>query len=191
VTYIPEARPRRVVRANAARTAARTSAAQGITDLGGVAAAAVPGGCREAEERLAAARTSRAHRQSRLRTFLNQRNEAVGAALTGGVPAAAVAATTGLKLTEIKKIGRAYADSYDPDLSREQHIAGLSALAEELQTIENEKESAERQLRADVVDVLQSGKMDVFRIAALTAVTAERLRELTRGTGLRAKEFRA
>jgi hypothetical protein len=176
VTYIPEARPRRIRPINAARI----HAARGRSDLGGVAVAAAPGGCPEVEERLAAARTSRAHRQSRLRALLNQRNEAIGAALMGRVPAAAIAAATGLKLTEIRKIGRAYADSYAPD---------LSGLVEELRAIEDEKESAERQLRADVVDVLRSGKMDVFRIAALTAVTAERLRELTRGTGLRAEKF--
>ncbi|HKS02701.1 MAG TPA: hypothetical protein VJS86_13590, partial [Arthrobacter sp.] len=176
MTYVPEARPRR---------AARISAAQGRTALGGAAVGGVASGYPEVEERLAAARMSRAHRQSRLRTLLNQRNEAIGAALTGRVPAAAIAATTGLKLTEIKKIGRAYSDSYAPDFSREQHLAGLAALAEQLRAVEDEKESAERQLRADVVDVLRSGKMDVFRIAALTAVTAERLRELTRGTGLR------
>ncbi|APX01239.1 MULTISPECIES: hypothetical protein [Arthrobacter] len=182
MTYVPEARPRRAV---------RISAAQGRTALGGAAVGAVASGYTEAEQRLAAARMSRAHRQSRLRTLLNQRNEAIGAALTGRVPAAAIAATTGLKLTEVKKLGRAYSDSYAPDLSREQHVAVLSALAEQLRAVEEEKESAERQLRADVVDVLRSGKMDVFRIAALTAVTAERLRELTRGTGLRTENFRA
>ncbi|MFE4541486.1 hypothetical protein [Arthrobacter sp. NPDC056727] len=183
MTYVPEARPRRAAR----NKAARNSAAQGRTALGGEA----PGGCPEAEERLAAARMSRAHRQSRLRTLLTQRNEAIGAALTGRVPAAAIAGTTGLKVTEVKKIARAYSDSYAPEFSREQHVAGLSALAEQLRTVEEEKASAERQLRTDVVDVLRSGKMDVFRIAALTAVTAERLRELTRGTGLRTENFRA
>jgi hypothetical protein len=190
VTYVPEDRPRRVIRVDPARvsdaqiSAARITAAQGRTAVGGTVVGA-------AEQRLAAARMSRAHRQSRLRTLLNQRNEAVGAALTGRVPAAVIAATTGLKLTEVKKIGRAYSDSYFPDLSREQHVAVLSALADELRTVEEEKERAERQLRADVVDVLRSGKMDVFRIAALTAVTAERLRELTRGTGLRTENFRS
>lgn len=192
MTYVPEARPRRVARVNAARgRTAVGGAALGSVAPGSVASGRAASGYPEAEQRLAAARMSRAQRQSRLRTLLNQRNEAVGAALTGRVPVAAIAATTGLKLTEVKKIARAYSDSYAPDLSREQHVAGLTAVAERLRTVEEEKESAERQLRADVVDVLRSGKMDVFRIASLTAITAERLRELTRGTGLRAENFRA
>lgn len=192
MTYIPEARPRRVSRGDTARMdGARISVAQGRTARSGTGLAGVPGGYPEAEERLAAARMSRAHRQSRLRTLLSQRNEAIGAALTGRVPASAIATATGLKLTEIKKLGRAYPDAYYPEVSREQHVAGLSALAEELRTVEQEKESAERQLRDDVVDALRSGKMDLFRIAALTAITADRLRELTRGSGLRTQNFHA
>jgi adenine/guanine phosphoribosyltransferase-like PRPP-binding protein len=166
VTYIPDARPRRRI--------APPRHADGNPEL---------------ERRLAQEKAARAHRQSRIRALLSRRNEAVAAAVAGGVPAAAVAAATGLKITEVKKTGKAFAESYVPDLSREQHVAGLAALAEQLQAVIAEKESAERQLRADVVDVLRSGEMDVFRIAALTAVTADRLRELTRGTGLRAEAF--
>jgi len=142
------------------------------------------------ERRLAQEKAARAHRQSRVRALLSRRNEAVAAAVAGGVPASAVAAATGLKVTEVKKTGRAFSESYVPGLSREQHVAGLVALADQPQTVIEEKDSAERQLRADVVQVLRSGEMDIFRIAALTAVTADRLRELTRGTGLRAEAFR-
>ncbi|MFE4833868.1 hypothetical protein ACFRAU_04205 [Arthrobacter sp. NPDC056691] len=165
MTYIPDARPRR--RAAPPRINATP----------------------EVERRLSQEKAARAHRQSRIRALLSRRNEAVAAAVAGGVPAAAVSAATGLKITEVKKTAKAFSESYVPELSREQHVAGLAALAEQLQTVIEAKESAERQLRADVVDVLRSGTMDVFRIAALTAVTADRLRELTRGTGLRSENF--
>jgi adenine/guanine phosphoribosyltransferase-like PRPP-binding protein len=85
--------------------------------------------------RLAQEKAARAHRQSRIRALLSQRNEAVAAAVAGGVPAAAVAAATGLKITEVRKMGRAFSESYFPDLSREQHLAGLAVLAEQLQAV--------------------------------------------------------
>jgi hypothetical protein len=186
VTYIPEARRRRV--AAPQRVNVPPGHAGSARPVSGGDASA--GGNADLERRLSQEKAARAHRQSRLRALLSQRNEAVAAAVAGGVPAEAVAAATGLKITEVRKIGRAFSESYFPDLSRGQHLAGLAALAEQLQTVLEEKESADRKLRADVVEVLRSGEMDVFRIAALTAVTADRLRELTRGTGLRAQTFR-
>jgi hypothetical protein len=180
VTYIPDARPRRRVAAE------RTNAAPARA----ASARAASGGIPDLERRLAQEKAARAHRQSRLRGLLGRRNESVAAAVAGGVQAAAVAAATGLKITEVKKTAKAFSDSHVPELTREQHVALLAALAEQLRTVIEEKESADRQLRADVVDTLRSGEMDVFRIAALTAITADRLRELTRGTGLRSENFR-
>lgn len=113
----------------------------------------------------------------------------MAAALTDRVSVATVASATGLKLTEVKKIGKGYSE-YVSGVSREQHVAGLVAITNQLLKNMNDKVSAERQFRADVVEALRGGQMDVFRVAALTAVTAERLRELTRGTGLRAEAFR-
>jgi hypothetical protein len=181
MTYLPDARPRRRV------AQPRINASQVRGDS---ARTASSGDDRDLERRLSQEKAARAHRQSLIRVLLSRRNEAVAAAVAGGVPAAAVAAATGLKITEVRKTGRAFSESHIPGLSREQHVAGLVALAEQLQRVIEEKERAERQLRADVVQVLRSGEMDIFRIAALTAVTADRLRELTRGTGLRAEAFR-
>lgn len=186
MTYIPDARPRRRVAPQ------RTNALQGTNPAPARAASvgAASGGTLDLERRLAQEKAARAHRQSRLRGLLGRRNEAVAAAVAGGVQTAAIAAATGLKITEVKKTAKAFSESYVPDLPREQHVALLAALAKQLQMVIEEKESADRQLRADVVDVLRNGEMDVFRIAALTAVTADRLRELTRGTGLRSENFR-
>ncbi|KRE68675.1 hypothetical protein ASG92_02130 [Arthrobacter sp. Soil736] len=115
----------------------------------------------------------------------------MAAALTARVPVAAIAAITGLKLTDVKKIGKGHSDSYVAGVSREQHLAGLAEIAGQLLEAVEEKATAERKFRADVVEALRSGQLDVFRIAALTAVTAERLREITRGTGLRGEAFRS
>jgi hypothetical protein len=177
VTYIPEARPRRRV------TTPRRLDGSGrrVTS---------PAGNPALERRLAQEKAARAERQSRIRALLSRRNEAVAAAIVGGVPVAAVSATSELKLTEVRKIAGAFSESYNPELSREQLLAELDALAEQLRTVNDEKERAERQLRADIVAVLRTGEMDIFRIAALTAVTTDRLREITRGTGLRSQAFR-
>lgn len=176
MVYIAEARSRRQAasgRGLPARTRSET-----------------PGSDPGLERRLAEARVSRAHRQSRIRTLLNQRNAAVAAALTGGVPVARIAAATGLRLTDVRNIGEGYSDYYGSGISREQHVTGLAAIAGELEKIKEERDRAERQFSADVVEALRGGRIDVFRVAALTAVTAERLRELTRGAGLRADAFR-
>lgn len=175
MAYIAEARPRRIAPARGTEVRRRSEA---------------PAGNPDAERRLSEARVSRAHRQSRLRTLLNQRNEAVAAAVTEGVPVAKIAAITGLRLTDVKKIGQCYAESYVSGVSREQHVDGLRDIAEQLVRLTDEKSAAERQFREDVVRVLRGGQMDVFRVAALTAVTAERLREITRGAGIRSEAFR-
>lgn len=176
MTYIAEARPRRTPATRGGQVRRRSE---------------TPAGNPALERRLSDARVSRAHRQSRVRTLQNHRNEAVAAALTARVPVAAIAAITGLKLTDVKKIGKGHSDSYVAGVSREQHLAGLAEIAGQLLEAVEEKATAERKFRADVVEALRSGQLDVFRIAALTAVTAERLREITRGTGLRGEAFRS
>lgn len=176
MVYIAESRPRRKA-ASARGVPARTRAETPGSDPG-------------LERRLAEVRVSRAHRQSLIRTLLNQRNAAVAAALTGGVPLARIAAATRLRLADIRRIGDGYSEYYGSGISREQHIAALAAIAGELEEIREERDRAERQFCADVVEALRGGNIDVFRVAALTAVTAERLRELTRGAGLRAEAFR-
>lgn len=175
MTYIAEGRPRRTPAARGGQVRRRSE---------------TPAGNLALEQRLSDARVSRAHRQSRVRTLLNHRNEAVAAASAARVPVAAIAAATGLKLTDVKKIGSGYSDSHVAGASREQHLAGLAEIAGQLLEAVEEKAAAEGQFRADVVEALRSGQADVFRIAALTAVTAERLREITRGAGLRGEAFR-
>ena len=120
---------------------------------------------------------------------LNQRNTAVAAALAGGVPVARIAAATRLRPTDVRSLGEGYADDYGAGVSRDQHVAALAVIAGELEKITEERDHAERRFSGEVVEALRGGHFDIFRIAALTAVTAERLRELTRGAGLRADVF--
>ncbi|MFE4196720.1 hypothetical protein ACFRJ9_12700 [Paenarthrobacter sp. NPDC056912] len=132
------------------------------------------------ELRLAESRVSRARIDSHVRSLLGRRNEAIAAALADKVSLAAVAAVVGIRAANVKRLGGAYQDLHYSGAHQEWHLAGLVALVRQLEAAMGDKEQCVERLRSDVLKGLESGRMDVFRVAALTALPAERIRELMR-----------
>jgi hypothetical protein len=155
VTYVAEARPRR----RKARHEPRRNAL---------------------ERRLSQSRVTRARVDSHVRLLLGRRNEAIGAALADKVPLATVSKIVGIRASDVKRLGGAYQDLDFSGFPEEWHIAVLSAAVRRLDRALAEKQRSVHELRADVLVGLEQGGMDLFRIAALTALPAERIRELIR-----------
>lgn len=158
MTYVAEARPRRRPAAHRPR----------LSSL---------------ELRLTGSRVSRARIDSHVRTLLGRRNEAIAAALADKVSLAAVSAVVGIRATDVKRLGGAYQDLHFSGVQPEWHLSGLVAIVRQLEDALQDKERGVERLRVDVLEGLESGRMDIFRVAALTALPADRIRELIRATG--------
>ncbi|MGP0223251.1 hypothetical protein [Paenarthrobacter sp. NCHU4564] len=155
MTYVAEARPRRRTTAHKPR----------LTSL---------------ELRLTESRVSRARIDSHVRMLLSRRNEAIAAALADKVSPAAVSAVVGIRATDVKRLGGAYQDLHFSGAQQDWHLAGLSAIVRQLNAALEDKDKCVQQLRRDVLAGLQKGSLDIFRVAALTSLPAERIRELIR-----------
>ncbi|MFF1831825.1 hypothetical protein [Paenarthrobacter sp. NPDC058040] len=155
MTYVAEARPRRRISAGARRHS-------------------------PLESRLLASRVSRARIDSHVRMLLNRRNEAIAAALADKVSLAAVSAVVGIRATDVKRLGGAYQDLHFSGAQQEWHLSVLAAIVRQLEGAMEDKERSVERLRSDVLEGLETGRLDVFRIAALTSLPAERIRELIR-----------
>ncbi|MBT8160908.1 MULTISPECIES: hypothetical protein [Arthrobacter] len=155
MTYVAEARPRRET----------IPAKRRLTPL---------------ELRLAESRASRARADSLVRSLLNKRNETIAAALADKVSLSAISTVVGIRAADVKRLGGAYRDHHYPGAEPAVHLARLAAIVRQMDEALEHKESCLRRLRGDALKGLQSGLMDVFRIAALTSLPAERVRELIR-----------
>ncbi|MDI2034172.1 hypothetical protein [Paenarthrobacter nitroguajacolicus] len=155
MTYVAEARPRRRI------TPAKPS-------LGRL------------ELRLSQSRVTRARIDSHVRSLLGRRNEAIATALADKVPLAAVAEVVGIRAADVKRLAGAYQELHYSGAQHQWHLAGLTATVRQLAAALEEKDECIRRLRDDVMEGLESGRLDVFRAAALTALPTDRIRELTR-----------
>ncbi|MFJ4171444.1 hypothetical protein ACIPY3_18225 [Paenarthrobacter sp. NPDC089714] len=136
------------------------------------------------EVRLTGSRVSRGRIDSHIRTLLGHRNEAIAAALADKVSLAAVSAVVGIRAADVKRLGGAYQDLHFSGAQQEWHLSGLQAVVRQLDAALEEKERSVESLRRDVVEGLEAGHLDIFRIAALTSLPAERIRELIRPVAL-------
>lgn len=132
------------------------------------------------EMRLSESRVTRACIDSRVRTLLSQRNEAIAAALADKVSLSAISTVVGIRATDVKRIGGAYQDLHFSGNRHDWHLTRLSAIVRQLDAALEDKEQSAQKLRCDVLEGLESGRLDIFRVAALTALPAERIRELMR-----------
>lgn len=132
------------------------------------------------ELRLSESRVWRARIDSHVRSLLGRRNEAIAAALADKVSLSAMSGVVGIRVADVKRLGGAYQDIHYSGAQPEWHLAGLAAIVRQLDVALDEKEESVQRLRGDILEGLESGRMDIFRIAALTALPAERIRELLR-----------
>ncbi len=85
---------------------------------------------------------------------------------------------------DVKRLGGAYQDLHFSGARQEWHLSALDGIVRQLDAALKDKEASVQRLCWDVREGLESGFMDIFRISALTALPAERLRELMRtGSG--------
>lgn len=134
----------------------------------------------DVERRLDETRTLRARISSDIRSLLIRRNEAAAVALADRVPARAIAKVTGMKAIDVKRVAGSMMHVEFTGTPADVHLERLAAITAKLAEAVDERERAERQLLSDAQDALQSGACDVFRVAAVTNMTAERVRELIR-----------
>ncbi|MCA4134075.1 hypothetical protein [Arthrobacter sp. M4] len=101
-------------------------------------------------------------------------------ALADRVSVGAIASAAGIKAADVKRVGSSYTEFDFSGTPHRVHLARLADIAAALKEALEERERAEEQLRVDVEEALSSGQCDLFRVAAVVAVTAERVRELLR-----------
>lgn len=123
---------------------------------------------------------TRARIESHVRTLLNQRNEAIAAALADKVSLSAIAGVVGIRAADVKRLGGAYQDLHFSGVRHDWHLSRLSAVVRQLDGALEDKERSAQKLRCDVLEGMESGRIDIFRVAALTALPVERIRELMR-----------
>lgn len=165
MVYRPEDRPRR------RHTESQPSKEQ---------LAALKGRSPDVERRLDETRIVRARISSDIRSLLIRRNEAAAMALADRVPARAIAEVTGMKAIDVKRVAGSMMQVEFTGTPAGVHLERLAAISAKLTEAIDERERAERRLLSDAQDALQSGACDVFRVAAVTNMTAERVRELIR-----------
>ena len=153
MTYVAEARPRRTAAPREPR----------LSPL---------------EQRLVDSRVSRARIDSHVRSLLGRRNEAVASALADRVSLSAISEVVGIRAADVKRLAGAYRGLHYSGALQEWHLAGLAAIVRQLDAALEDKEQGTRKLRCDVIEGL--GHMDIFRVAALTGLPAERIREVAR-----------
>ncbi|MFK4639417.1 MULTISPECIES: hypothetical protein [Micrococcaceae] len=132
------------------------------------------------ELRLSESRVTRARIDSHVRTLLSQRNEAIAAALADKVSLSAISTVVGIRAADVKRLAGAYQDLHFSGVRHDWHLTRLFTVVRQLDAALEDKEQTAQKLRCDILEGLESGRMDIFRIAALTALPAERIRELMR-----------
>ncbi|MFK4297199.1 hypothetical protein ABH924_002348 [Arthrobacter sp. GAS37] len=133
---------------------------------------------------LVAARLVRARIDSSIRTLLRVRGERVALALADRLPVTGIAAASGIKRIEVKRVGIGYLELPFSGLGHDVHMLGLNGVARALAAAMDEKSRCEERMQAAVLMALRSGMLDVFAVASLTGTTAERIRETVRGAKL-------
>ncbi|QSZ54027.1 hypothetical protein RI444_09440 [Paenarthrobacter sp. AT5] len=132
------------------------------------------------ELRLAESKIFRARIDSHHRALLGRRNEAIAAALADKVSATTVATVVGIRVTDVKRLAGAYQDLHFSGAQPEWHLSVLTSVVRQLEQALQDKERSVARLRGDVMEGLGSAGLDIYRVAALTSLPADRIRELLR-----------
>jgi hypothetical protein len=127
-----------------------------------------------------------AQADSSIRTAIRQRNESVARALADGVPVAAIAGAAGVNKFDVRRrIGAGYTELQPTGWAAEAHLAGVRAKALALADAMKHKSELEIRRRSLTVMALKTDQLDLFEVASLAAVPAERIRREMRGITLR------
>jgi hypothetical protein len=127
-----------------------------------------------------------AQADSSIRTALRQRNESVARALADGVPVAAIAGAAGVNKFDVRRrIGAGYTELQPTGWPVEAHLTTVLAKALALADAMKHKSELEARRRSLTVMALKTDQLDLFEVASLAAVPAERIRREMRGITLR------
>jgi hypothetical protein len=127
-----------------------------------------------------------AQADSSIRTAIRQRNESVAQALADGVPVAAIAAAAGVNKFEVRRpMGAGYTELQPTGWPAKAHLAAVRAKAQALADAMKHKSELEARRRSLTVMALKTNQLDLFEVASLAAVPAERIRSEMRGITLR------
>ncbi len=127
-----------------------------------------------------------AQADSSIRTAIRQRNESVAQALADGVPVAAIAAAAGVNKVDVRRqMGAGYTELQPAGWPAEAHLRAIRGKAQALADAVEHKAELETRRRSLTVTALKTGQLDLFEVASLAAVPAERIRSEMRGITLR------
>ncbi len=127
-----------------------------------------------------------AQADSSIRTAIRLRNESVAQALADGVPVAAIAAAAGVNKCDVRRrIGGGYLELGPAGWPAQAHLAAVRQKAQALAEAMEHKSELEARRRSLTVMALKTDQLDLFEVASLAAVPAERIRSEMRGVTLR------
>lgn len=127
-----------------------------------------------------------AQADSSIRTAIRLRNESVAQALADAVPVAAIAAAAGVNKFDVRRrIGAGYAELQPAGWPVETHLHAIRGKAQALSDAMGHKSELEARRRSLTVMALKTNQLDLFEVASLAAVPAERIRSDIRGVTLR------
>lgn len=127
-----------------------------------------------------------AQADSSIRTAIRLRNDSVAQALADGVPLAAIAAAAGVNKFDVRRrIGVGYLELEPAGWPAGAHLEVIRAKAQALAEAMERKSELEARRRSLTVMALKTDQLDLFEVASLAAVPAERIRSEMRGVTLR------
>lgn len=127
-----------------------------------------------------------AQADSSIRTAIRQRNDTVARALADGVPVAAIAAAAGVNKFDVRRrIGAGYTELQPEGRPSGTHLEAVRHAARALADAIGHKTGLEARRRFLSVMALKTDQLDLFEVASLAAVPAERIRSEMRGITLR------
>jgi hypothetical protein len=127
-----------------------------------------------------------AQADSSVRTAIRLRNETVAQALADGVPVAAIAGAAGVNKFDVRRrVGAGYTELQPAGWPAQAHLTAILEKAQALTDAMEHKSELETRRRSLTVMALKTDQLDLFEVASLAAVPAERIRSEMRGITLR------
>jgi len=127
-----------------------------------------------------------AQADSSIRTAIRQRNDSVAQALADGVQVAAIAGAAGVNKFDVRhRVGAGYLELQPAGWPPQAHLTAIREKAQTLADAMKHKSELEARRRSLTVMALKTDQLDLFEVASLAAVPAERIRSEMRGVTLR------
>lgn len=127
-----------------------------------------------------------AQADSSIRSAIRLRNESVARALADRIPVTAVAEAAGVNKFDVRRrLGAAVAELQPAGWAAVTHLRAIREAAEALAEASRHKGELETRRRTLSVMALKTDQLDLFEVASLAAVPAERIRSEMRGVTLR------